>query len=384
MKAWHFSETAYPYLPDSEQYESIRVTLPNRYFDPVMGADLWDRYLEEWKIAEELGFGLMLNEHHSTATCMDPAAPIIAGILARETSTAPIMILGNPIANRGNPVRVAEEMALVDVVSRGRLVVGLVRGVPYEVSAANSKPVRMQERFWEAHDLIKKAWTSHDGPFNWQGDYFEHRQVNIWPRPYQTPHPPIWVTAMSPGSAREVADRDYVAATFLLGRDGAKMVFDSYRSRAAEQDRSVPNDRLAYAALVYTGETDEEGLAGLDKLMWYIKANKVPRQFSNPPGYLARPAAVATMRGEESPFAFSHLDAEQLIERGIAFAGSPDTVYEQIARFYDDVGGFGHILNMGQAGFLDHEDTVKGMRLFAEEVYPRLQGLSARAPARVA
>jgi alkanesulfonate monooxygenase SsuD/methylene tetrahydromethanopterin reductase-like flavin-dependent oxidoreductase (luciferase family) len=154
MKVWHFSETAYPYLPDASEFESIRVTLPNRYFDPGKGADLWHRYIEEWKIAEQLGIGIMLNEHHSTATCMDPAAPIIAGILARETSTAPILILGNPIANRKNPVRVAEEMAMIDVLSRGRLVVGFVRGVPYEISATNSKPVRMQERFWEAHDLI--------------------------------------------------------------------------------------------------------------------------------------------------------------------------------------------------------------------------------------
>jgi alkanesulfonate monooxygenase SsuD/methylene tetrahydromethanopterin reductase-like flavin-dependent oxidoreductase (luciferase family) len=93
------------------------------------------------------------------------------------------LILGNPIANRREPVRVAEEMAMVDVYSRGRLECGFVRGVPYEMSAGNHRPTRMMDRFWEAHDLIVKAWTSHDGPFNWEGKYFHHRQVNIWPRP---------------------------------------------------------------------------------------------------------------------------------------------------------------------------------------------------------
>ncbi len=114
----------------------------------------------------------MLNEHHQTATCMDPAAPIMLGILARQTKTARLLLLGNPIANRRDPVRVAEEMAMVDVISRGRVEVGFVRGVPYEISAMNSKPVGMPERLWEAHDLILKAWTTHDGPFSWESENF--------------------------------------------------------------------------------------------------------------------------------------------------------------------------------------------------------------------
>lgn len=375
MKAWHFSETAYPYLPDESEFDSIRVTLPNRYADPKVAADLWHRYLDEWRIADELGLNVMLNEHHSTATCMDPCAPLIASVLARETKDCEILILGNPIANRRDPVRVAEEMAVVDLLSRGRLVCGFVRGVPYEISATNTMPVRMQERFWEAHDLIVKAWTAHDGPFPWQGRFFEHRQVNIWPRPYRQPHPPVWITSMSTGSVPEVADRGHTVATFLLGRDGTRPIFDAYRRRRSELGQETPNDRLAYAALVYVGETDEEGFAGADKLMWYIRANKVPPQFSNPPGYLSIPARVGTMQGKKSPFAFADRTFEELIDRGVIFAGSPDTVHEQISRFYDDVGGFGHLLMMSQAGFLEHEETVKGLRLFAEEVYPRLREL---------
>jgi alkanesulfonate monooxygenase SsuD/methylene tetrahydromethanopterin reductase-like flavin-dependent oxidoreductase (luciferase family) len=381
MKAWHFSETAYPYLPDPETFDSIRVTLPNRYADPRKAADLWHRYLDEWGTADELGLGIMLNEHHSTATCMDPCAPVIAGILARETKNSQILILGNPIANRKDPVRVAEEMAVVDVLSRGRLVVGLVRGVPYEISATNTMPVRMSERFWEAHDLMVKAWTSHDGPFNWQGRYFEHRQVNIWPRPYQQPHPPVWVTSLSTGSTPKIADHGYVAATFLLGRDGTRPVFDAYRARREELGQTTPDELLAYAALVHVGDTDEDGLAGAEKLMWYIRANKVPSHFSNPPGYLPVPARVGTWQGKRSPFAFSHMTLEELIDRGIVFAGNPDTVHEQLLRFYDDVGGFGHLLIMGQAGFLEHEETVRSMRLFAQEVYPRVQDLGVAASA---
>ena len=111
MRAWHFSENAYPYLPPAEEFDSIRVTLPNRLYDPKKGAALYDRFLEEWQIAEEEGVNIMLNEHHQTATCVDPAAPLVLAALARLTHKARLLILGNPIANRRQPVRVAEEMA---------------------------------------------------------------------------------------------------------------------------------------------------------------------------------------------------------------------------------------------------------------------------------
>ncbi|HKV56339.1 MAG TPA: LLM class flavin-dependent oxidoreductase [Candidatus Binataceae bacterium] len=373
MKTWFFTETAYPYLPD--EYESIRVVLPNRIFNPRVGAELYHRYLDEWLHAEEAGLDIMLNEHHQTATCLDPAAPLMLAILARETSKARLLILGNPIANRRQPVRVAEEMAMVDNLSRGRLECGFVRGVPYEISAMNSSPVRMSERFWEAHDLIMKAWTSHDGPFSWEGRYFHHRQVNIWPRPYQEPHPPVWITSLSPGSIAPIADRRYVVGTFLTGFDGSKAIFNAYRERAHENGWEAPNDRFAYAALVYTGETDEEGFAGARKLMWYIESNHVSPQFINPPGYVPPEVAAKAMRNGGSLYKYDKPNLEGLISQGVVFAGNPDTVFKQIKTMYDYNGGFGHLLVMGQAGFLDNKETVRGIDLLAKEVYPRLKEL---------
>ena len=122
--------------------------------------------------------------------------------LARLTRKARLLILGNPVANRRQPVRIAEEMAMVDILSKGRLECGFVRGVPYEVLPANSNPVRMNERQWEAMDLIVKAWTTHDGPVSHEGRFFHHRNINIWPRPYQQPHPPIWVVDHDAGRRR--------------------------------------------------------------------------------------------------------------------------------------------------------------------------------------
>ncbi len=377
MRAWHFSENAYPYLPPAEEYESIRVTLPNRLYDPEKGAALYDRFIEEWLVAESEGMEIMLNEHHQTATCVNPAAPLMLAALARLTTKARLLILGNPISNRRQPVRVAEEMAMIDVLSRGRVEVGFVRGVPYEISAGNSNPVRSNERHWEALDLIIKAWTTHDGPFSHEGRFFHHRMVNIWPRPFQQPHPPVWVSTTSPGGAARVGARGFIQATFLTGFGGTKAVFDAYRRGWKEAGRKgdVPLDRLAYAALVYTAPSEAEAKAGAEKLLWYVTANKVPLHFSNPPGYVPIQANVQMLRGGEHPLsAFAKTaSVESAIEGGLMFAGTPDQVHRQIKTLYDRVGGFGHLLIMGQAGFLDHEETVLGIRTFARDVYPRLK-----------
>ncbi len=398
MRAWHFSETAYPYLPPADTYPSIRVSLPNRIYDPEKGASLYDRYIDEWLIAEDEGVEIMLNEHHQTATCVDPAAPLMLAALARLSKKARLLILGNPIANRRQPVRVAEEMAMIDVLSHGRLEAGFVRGVPYEIVPANSNPVRMNERHWEALDLIVKTWTHHDGPFSFEGRFFHYRGINIWPRCYQQPHPPIWVSTTSPGGAAAVGARGYVQATFLTGFDTTRLIYESYRKgwRDAGRGRDVPIDRLAYAALVYVGDSEARARAGAEKLLWYVTANKVPPHFSNPPGYVPVAMNVRLARGAQnvvSMYGSKQGTVDGAIEAGTMFAGTPDQVLAQINKHWRHVGGYGHLLIMGQAGFLEHDDTVHGIRMFAREVYPRLKelypdttisGVPAAAPASAA
>jgi alkanesulfonate monooxygenase SsuD/methylene tetrahydromethanopterin reductase-like flavin-dependent oxidoreductase (luciferase family) len=271
---------------------------------------------------------------------------------------------------------------MVDVISRGRLECGFVRSVPYEIAAGNSNPVRMNERLWEAHDLIVKAWTTRDGPFSFEGSFFHHRMANVWPRPYQQPHPPIWISSTSIGGAQTVGEHGYVLAVFLSGFAQTPAIFNSYRSgwRASGRPGDVPLDRLAYSALVYTGETDLEGRAGAEKLLWYFTHNKVPPYFKNPPGYLPVATNVRAMRGAGISLRPEAVSIDRLMEQGLLFCGNPDTVFDQIRRFYDRVGGFGHLLSMGQAGLLDHAETSKGIRLLAREVLPRLNVLKTPQP----
>ena len=378
LRAWFFTEDAYPYLPEQDSYESVRVNLPNKHFDPAKGADLYDMYLDMWCAADEMGLNIMNNEHHQTATCMVPAAPIMLGILAKATKNARLLILGNPVSNRSQPVRVAEEMALIDVISRGRLECGFVRGVPYEIAPANVYPYRGTEKLWEAHDLITQAWTHHEGPFNFEGRWFHARQINIWPRPFQQPHPPVWVTMGSGGTAAQVAQRGHIGAVFLAGYPRIRGIFDGYRDCYQEtHQKEMPIDRLAYCALISVGETEKEGLEVAEKLLWYMTSNKVAPQFSNPPGYHPPSVSATMMRGAQigTSIPLAPTVADQMA-RGNIFAGSPDQVFDQIKHFWEYCGGFGNLMMMGQAGFMTFDETLKSMKLFSQEVYPRLKELT--------
>lgn len=383
MRAWHFTEMPYPHLPNLDEIESMRVSIPNKNFDPEIGAELYNRYLDEWVIADELGLNIMVNEHHQTATCLDVAAPITAGILARQTKNARIVVLGNPIAHRKEPLRVAEEMAMIDNISRGRLEVGFVRGVPYEILPANTNPYDTKERMWEAHDLILKAWEACDKPFSWEGKYFHHRLVTVWPRPYQQPRPPVWITGGGDlENVRRVADHQHTFAAFLMSHENTARLFNTYRERYAELGRPEPSpEKLAFMPLVYTGETEEEAMEGIKQIMWYLKPKLAPQFRVPPPGYAPIQAFVSMMGGGAARTAgVRNLPLEQLLDLGIVMAGTPDSVYEQIKSFYDKVGGFGNLLMMSQGGFLPHEKVVKGLTLFAEEVYPRIKELGVAEP----
>lgn len=380
FRSWFFTEMPYPYLPPEDEYDSMRVTLPSRVFDPELGADLYERYFDLYKAADAAGLDVMINEHHATATCIDACAPLSLAILARETRRARLLILGNPVSNRSDPVRIAEEMAMCDVISRGRVEVGFVRGVPQEISPSNVNPVLMKERFWEAVDLVLHAWAATDGPVNWEGEHFHARQVNVWPRVHQQPTPPLWIPTQSDATVVEAATRGFNLAVILNGHAGARRMFDAYRQRRAELGHDTAPEQLAYLGLVYVGATRDEAMDGARQLQWYLQHNKISPQFLDVAGYQpvaqrAR-ALAASLRGEAlgTPIAdIVHAPVEELVERGMFFAGTPDEVVAQITAFHEQVGGFANLLMMMHGGHMDLPTTVRSIDLYAAEVAPALR-----------
>ncbi|HEY3849007.1 MAG TPA: LLM class flavin-dependent oxidoreductase [Acetobacteraceae bacterium] len=388
MRSWYFSEMAYhPAWEAGLKRGSLRVILPNENVDPAEAHKLLHRYLDEFALCDEVGLDIMVNEHHSTATCMTVSVPMALAVIARETKKSRLLTLGNPIANRPDPVRVAEEMAWLDVLSGGRLEMGLVKGAPYEIAPANSNPARLMRRYWEAHDLILKALSTTDGPFNWEGEYFHYRNVNIWPRPIQLPTPPVWMTGMSVDSGRIAAERGHVIGTLLSGGT-AKPMYDMYRETAREHGWEAGPDRMAYAAVVGVGHTRDEGLRRADQIADYVRtAPVVAEQFTNPPGYNSVAANVAILKAgprahrivkDRQGNMIDHRKAsvQQFMDTDTVFAGTPDDVFDQIRDFNERMGGVGHLLFFGQGGYLNHEDAMANITLFGREVAPRLREMN--------
>jgi alkanesulfonate monooxygenase SsuD/methylene tetrahydromethanopterin reductase-like flavin-dependent oxidoreductase (luciferase family) len=384
MQAWYHCENVYPFVPQDvlDRADSVRASLPNKYCDPKVAADLFDECLDEHLLCDDLGVNVVSIEHHSGINSLYGASPTILGILARQTQKVRILSLGTLISIRPDPVRVAEEYATADVISRGRLEIGFVKSGDSEMASGNANPVGFVDRFWEAIDLILKSLTSHEGPVSWEGKHYTHRHINIWPPPFQRPHPPLWAASGDPATSAELGRRGMVNALVLRGPEASKHAFDSYRAARHEAGLPMPGtDRFAYAALCYVGDTDDEGVQVGSKLLWFLNTSlKQAPQFSRLlPGRMPPELAAQNYRTKPRPGAVQRpadsligITAEQAIARGILCAGNPDTVYKQIMDIYDKVGGFGHLIFIGRSGFLDHREAEKGIRLMATEVLPRL------------
>lgn len=374
MLAYHFTEMPYPFLPDDveERHGAMRVTLPSSYCDPRTSHDLYNRYLDEYEYADELGLEIMLNEHHATATCLAANVSITAASLARRTKRAKILILGFPLAHR-NPIQVAEDAAMLDVLSGGRLIAGFVRGVGTEIHPANTNPSKTRARMQEAHDLILKAWSTQD-IFNWEGQNYHFRYVNPWPRPYQQPHPPIWITGSQPAGVPWVADHHYTLATVLTSYEQTEALFGAYRARCEEMNYPEPGpEKFAYCALCYTAETEAQAEEGGQKLLWYLNKRR-PVGFFAPPGFV--PPQGLLRFYDPSGNARYNRSLDQLREQGVIICGTPDVVLKKIKYLHERT-GVGHLLMMNQAGFLDTKETRRSMELFAQEVYPEMRQMGA-------
>src|ERR1051326_687130 len=276
MQAWYHCENVYPFVPQEvlDRAESVRASLPNRYCDPKIAADLFHECLDEHLLCDHLGVNIVSIEHHSGINSLYGASTMILGIIARQTKKVRILSLGTLVSVRPDPVRIAEEYATADVLSRGRLEIGFVKSGDSEMVSGNANPVGYVDRFWEAMDVIKLALTSHDGPVSYEGKHFTHRHINIWPPAYQRPHPRFWAATGDPETSAELGRRGYINALVLRGPEASKRAFDSYRK--ARQDAGLPapgTDKFAYAALCYVGDTDEEGLEVGSKLLWFLNTS---------------------------------------------------------------------------------------------------------------
>jgi alkanesulfonate monooxygenase SsuD/methylene tetrahydromethanopterin reductase-like flavin-dependent oxidoreductase (luciferase family) len=384
MRVMSFHLMPYADLDPSAQkeYRSAWIVLPNSHFDPKVGHVLYNRYLDELELAAELGFdGVCINEHHQTAYGLMPSPVVMAAALSRRTRDCRIAILGNAFCLRENPLTLAEEHAMIDVITGGRLISGFVRGVGSEYFSFGTNPVHSLERHKEAAELVVKAWTQ-TGPFAWEGKHYNIPYVNLWPRPYQTPHPPIWCP--SGGSLETIEwaahpDRRYVYVQTYSPRESVARYLDLYRETAwTKYGYEASSDSIGWCAPVYVAETDEQAIAEARphiEMMFNVLLPKASELMFFPPGYMSPESLKRVIAHKKSNR--GSVTIEQLIERGIIICGSPDTVRREITQAHQRM-GFQEFMCMLMFGSMPAALSEKNIRLFAAEVLPAVQALNDR------
>ncbi len=369
------------------KHNSAWVTLPNSLFDPSKGTEIYNRYIGELELADKLGFdSICVNEHHQTAYGLMPAPNLIAAALTRTTSRAKIAILGRALPLVNNPVAIAEEFAMLDQMSGGRIITGFVRGIGTEYFATGIDPTLSHARYYEAHDLILQAWTR-EGPFKYHGRHYNFDYVNIWPRPVQQPHPPVWVPSQGSRETIEwcaAKERKYTYLQTFSPIHLAQRNFESYREAARKEGYEADASQLGWAIPTYVAETDEIARRELTPHIeaFFNRLLRFPFEMRLPPGYSS---IASTKMLIEQKFAVraQQQTIDTLEEIGMVIFGSAKTVREKLLERKKQM-GFGHLIAMLQIGTQPAEQTDKSMRLFASEIMPHLRAdepLAARASA---
>src|SRR5487761_1841432 len=372
----YFYLMPWPFLPDDydEKYDSAWITLPNAIYDPQKGHKQYNRYFDEIERADKFGWdSVIVNEHHQNAYGTMPSPNIMAAVLTQRVKRARIGIVGNALPLHDDPLRVAEEIAMLDVISGGRIISGFVCGTGKEYFSYNLNPTLSRERMNEAHDLIVQAWTR-PGPFAFEGEHYNYRYVNIWPRPIQQP-PPIWL----PGTASTetidfAAQHKYPYMTVFMTMEQRQKAYDLYRRIAEEKyGYEAQPEQLAFCTPIYVAETDDLAMQEGEKyIMWlFNKAMKLRPQYNFPPGYLSERSFMGLLKSGVWNAA-SKPTFKELVSTGVVIAGSVDTVIEKLT-YYTDVLHAGMLVSGCHVGEIPDYLVLKNQTIMAEQIMPHFR-----------
>lgn len=388
MRFFSFHLMPYPALP-ADYDGPAWITCPNGLYDPAVGHRVYNEYLDQLILAEELGFdGVCINEHHQNAYGIMPSPNLMASILARQTSRVKIAVVGNALPLYNPPTRVAEEFAMIDCISGGRLIAGMVVGGGPEYYSFGINPAHAREMFQEAHDVILQAWTG-EGPSEYYGRHYQLKYLNSWPRPMQRPHPEIWIPGAGSLETMEFVARHRYAYMGIpyFHLSVFERTFAMMRDACTREGYEADPLQLGWLEPIYVAETDAQARAEYEEHFWYFVKRLLPGIDISPPGYTSL-RSIEHILKSRGTFA-AHLDTWDEVEEGrYAIVGSPETVADKLA---DSLGrlGTGNLLGLFQLGTLPDHLTRTSLGLFAEQVMPRLrrefpEGASVlRAPATV-
>ena len=400
----------YRELPDdfTEKYRSVWVDIPDKLFKPEKFHEFYNHTLDELEFGAIDGFdGICVNEHHQNAYGIMPSPNLMAAALARRTKDAAIVLLGNSIALRSPAIRVAEEVAMLDTISGGRIISGFPVGSSMDVNHCYGvNPATLRDRYYEADDLIIKAWTNPE-PFAYDGRYNQLRYVNIQPKPIQKPHPPIWVPG---GGSIETWDfsteKSYsYSALSYSGYKRGKVTMDSFWERANELGDDGNPYRAGFLQLVAIGENDSELQEFAQHAEFFSAKNgHIYPGFADVPGYRTIPTIKKGLLQQSAQFAAARerdeelrrtdpegwaarqerqkeaagrstapaVDFSRLMRSGNIVGGTAEQVAEELNHVIEEL-RIGQLMVLCQYGSMPHELAMKNIKRFKEGVLPRIR-----------
>jgi alkanesulfonate monooxygenase SsuD/methylene tetrahydromethanopterin reductase-like flavin-dependent oxidoreductase (luciferase family) len=361
-------------------FGATALMFPNTHFDPVAGSRLYNEYIEQYQLAEAVGVdGIMLNEHHNAPFCMQAKANIFAAILAAMTKKVKIVMLGNPLPLAENPIRLAEELAMIDMISQGRLVSGFVRGGGQEQLATGVNPAFNRERFEEAHELIVRAWTQ-PGPFRFEGTHYQHRVVNPWALPLQKPYPRVWIPGVISKETIIWAARQrypYIALNTSIA--DTKRIWGLYDKVAAESGYTAGPENRGYLIQVHVSDNENKAIENAKQFRWMQGefTGLAHPVWSTPSGYGSpsnRRAFVEFSAGRRpNPRGITSFEQQMADLRIIA--GTPKTVVPKLKRILEETRP-GILALWGNDGKVSQKDSLTCIKMIGEEVFPQIREIA--------
>jgi alkanesulfonate monooxygenase SsuD/methylene tetrahydromethanopterin reductase-like flavin-dependent oxidoreductase (luciferase family) len=394
MKLLWFHLMPYTELPEDfrDKHPSIWVDVHSSLFDPKRAHLMYNDFMDEMEFAADCGFdAICVNEHHSNGYGLMPSPNLIATALARRTTDTALCVMGNSLALYNPPTRVAEEFAMIDCISGGRLIAGFPVGTPMDTAYAyGQNPSTLRDRYREAHDLVLRAWTERD-TFAFNGRFNQQRYVNVWPRPIQQPHPPIWIPG---GGSVETwqwcAQMDYVYSYLsYYGYKAGRATVDGFWKEMARLGKDRNPYRAGFLQFVGVAETRAEAmkLYAEPAEYFYGRCLHVGAKYATPPGYsseatqragiqsqVAQAAGAAAPPRYQDKFQLLAKEMADIVDRGYVIIGSPDEVAEQLKEVATSL-NVGHLMLLLQFGNMSKDLTRYNTKLFAEKVMPQLKGL---------
>jgi alkanesulfonate monooxygenase SsuD/methylene tetrahydromethanopterin reductase-like flavin-dependent oxidoreductase (luciferase family) len=385
MKVFVFDLLAY-----GEQLEHLKVgnelpyPLPGKHFNPEVAARTYAEHLEAWEELDRLGYdGVGFNEHHCSPYGLMNSPNLLAAAAAQRTKNLKLLIYGNLLPLH-EPLRLAEELAMLDCMSNGRLISGFARGIPREYQVHNVPLAQSRARFEEAFDIITRAWT--EEIFSYDGVFWSYKDVALWPRPVQRPRPPIWMPIVGSKESIEFAARHDLPITPGLGRSqGLRDDIIRYYARClAQSGHRITPDHLSLGISAYVADSKARAVREMGPHHLYFN----PTLFSH--GNFTETDRQRET-GYASPGSTDYVSPENLRAaqfarddfRGLTMAdverqaehmpwGTSDEVARRIIDAADSAGANTVQVSLNR-GVLPHEMFMEQIRRFAAEVLPALQ-----------